>query len=315
MKRLITTGIIASILVLALSTQAHVFASNTQTNSPGTIVVSIKPLYSLVAHLTEGITQPVLLMKQKQSAHHYTMRPSERRLLANAGMIIWIGAEMESSLTKIIKQQANDTTIVSALQAKNLKLLNKRNLRSHDHHDHAPTASSEKQNMIDPHIWLSTHNAVAISKHITALLIRYNPENTGQYNNNLKNLLDKIEQLKDFITINLKAHNKPFIVHHDAFQYFEHENALNYIDTVNYNEDTGVSLKQLRKISRQIEKYNIQCLVYQAPRASIIDTLITQNLVKAVELDPLGMSVGDDKNAWFELMRRLTLDFNHCLSS
>lgn len=277
-------------------------------------MVSIKPLYSLVAHLTEGLSQPVLLIKQTQSPHHYTMRPSERRLLANAKMIFWTGPQMESFLTKIIKQQANATIIVSAMQAKDLKLLNKRNLHSHGHdHDHTPAVNSEKQSMIDPHIWLSTHNAAAISKHITASLIRYNPENTEQYHKNLETLLDKIEQTKDFIASNLTAKAAPFIVYHDAFQYFEFENALNYIDTINFNEDAGASLKQLRKISRQIEQYNIQCLVYQAPRAAIIDALMTQSGVKAVELDPLGMSISDNKNAWFELMEQLALGFNSCL--
>ncbi len=311
----ITAGTLFLTLFTQPSMQAYAFVRGTQTNMPGTIVVSIKPLYSLVAHLTEGISQPVLLMKQKQSAHHYNMRPSERRLLANASMIIWTGPQMEFWLNKIIKQQANDTAVVSAMQAKDLKLLNKRNLHSHNHdHDHRPTANSEKQNMIDPHIWLSTHNAAAISKHITASLIRYNPENTEQYHKNLETLLDKIEQTKDFIASNLTAKATPFIVYHDAFQYFEFEHALNYIDTINFNEDTGVSLKKLRKISRQIDQYNIQCLVYQAPRAAIIDALITQSGVKAVELGPLGMNVSDDKNAWFELMEQLALGFSSCLS-
>lgn len=282
---------------------------------PGTIVVSIKPLYSLVAHLTEGIAKPVLLMKQKQSPHHYNMRPSERRLLANAKMIIWTGPQMETYLNKIIEQQANSTTIVSAMQAKNLKLLNKRNLHSHDRDEHTWAASKEKQNTIDPHIWLSTHNAIAISKHISALLIRYDPENTGQYKKNLDTLLSKIKQLKDFIKTGLKRHNAPFIAYHDAFQYFEDENTLNYIDSISFNDETGASLKHMHQIKRLINKHNIQCLVYQAPKPAIIDTLIAQSSVKAVALDPLGMNVHDDKNAWFELMRQLTLNFNHCLSS
>ena len=96
MKPLIIVSITANILFLTLSIQAYAFASNTQINNPGAIVVSIKPLYSLVAHLTEGLSQPVLLIKQTQSPHHYTMRPSERRLLANAKMIFWAGPQMES---------------------------------------------------------------------------------------------------------------------------------------------------------------------------------------------------------------------------
>ncbi len=281
---------------------------------PGTIVVTIKPLYSLVAHLTDGISKPVLLMKQMQSPHHYNMRPSERGLLANAKMIIWTGPQMETSLNKIIEHQASSAIIVSAMQAKNLKILNKRNLHSHDHDQHASTASSEKHTMIDPHIWLSTHNAMAISKHITAQLISYNPENTGQYNKNLATLLSKIEQINDFIKINLTGHHQPFIAYHDAYQYFEDENALNYINSINFNDETGTSLKHIRKIKKLIEKHNIQCLVYQAPKPAIIDTLIAQSSVKAVALDPLGINIHHDKNAWFELMQQLALNFNHCLS-
>ena len=222
---------------------------------------------------------------------------------------------METYLNKIIEQQANSTTIVSAMQAKNLKLLNKRNLHSHDRDEHTWAASKEKQNMVDPHIWLSTHNAIAISKHISALLIRYDPENTGQYKKNLDTLLSKIKQLKDFIKTGLKRHNAPFIAYHDAFQYFEDENTLNYIDSISFNDETGASLKHMHQIKRLINKHSIQCLVYQAPKPAIIDTLIAQSSVKAVALDPLGMNVHDDKNAWFELMRQLTLNFNHCLSS
>ena len=282
---------------------------------PGTIVVTIKPLYSLVAHLTEGVNKPVLLMKQMQSPHHYNMRPSERRLLANAKIIIWTGPQMETNLNKIIEQQANLTTIVSAMQAANLKLLNKRNLHSHDHDEHTSAANNKKHNMIDPHIWLSTHNAIAISQHITAQLIRNYPDNTEQYNKNLDTLLAKIEQIKGFIQTSLNSTNEPFIAYHDAFQYFEDEYALNYIDSINFNEETGTSLKHMVQIKRHIEKHNIQCLVYQAPKPAIIDTLISQSSVKAVALDPLGVNALDDKNAWFELMRQLTLNFSLCLSS
>ena len=90
--------------------------------SSGAIVVTIKPLYSLVAQLTDGIEEPVLLMKTIQSPHHYNMRPSERRLLSDAKMIIWLGPNLESYLTKIIRQQ-DQTTVVTAIQAEGLVLL------------------------------------------------------------------------------------------------------------------------------------------------------------------------------------------------
>ena len=88
----------------------------TRHEKSGPVVVTIKPLYSLVAQLTEGIETPVLLMKQMQSPHHYTMRPSERRLLENAGIIVWLGPQLESYLGKII-QQKNPESIITAIHA------------------------------------------------------------------------------------------------------------------------------------------------------------------------------------------------------
>ena len=285
---------------------------NAGTDKPGNIVVTIKPLYSLVAHLTEGINQPVLLMTQTQSPHHYNMRPSERALLAKARMIIWFGPQMESFLSKVIQQQENTTITVSAMQAKDLKLLAKRKKYSADE-NHTVSTYIPEAHTIDPHIWLSAHNTIAISSHITESLISNDPKNAALYKKNLQQLITKINQTKVFIKSILENSSQPYIVYHDAFQYFENEYQLNYIDSINYDEETGTSLKHIRQIKTRIDKNNIQCLVYQPPKPAIIDTLTNQTSIKATALDPLGLNVNNNKNAWFELMQQLAIDFNHCL--
>ncbi len=305
LKNLTTT----SLLFFILST--NTFAASTADNT-GPVVVTIKPLYSLVAHLSEGIENPVLLMKQKQSHHHYNMRPSERALLEKARMIIWLGPQMESFLSKIIQQQKNSTVSVSMMQAKNLKLLAKRTKHTHEK-NHTSSIDKPEAHTTDPHIWLSAHNAIAISNHIAESLISNNPKNAGLYKKNLQQLINKINQTKDFIKSTLKNRSQPYIAFHDAFQYFENEYELNYIDSINYDEETGTSLKQIRQIKARIDKDNIQCLVYQAPKPAIIDSLTKQTSIKAFALDPLGLNVNNDKNAWFELMQQLATDFNFCL--
>jgi len=281
---------------------------NVQAEKSGDIVVTIKPLYSLVAQLSEGIKKPVLLMRQMPSPHHYTMRPSDRRLLANAGMIVWIGPQMESYLSKVIQQQ--DATIVSAIQADGLTLLNRRikndtqHANGHPAHDH-----------LDPHIWLSTHNAIAISRHIAQQLTTRDPDNTVRYEKNLQQLTEKISLLAMKIKTSLKNRQQPFITYHDAFQYFEAENKLHYIDSINFDEEAGTSLKHLRHIRAEIEKNHIQCLLYQAPKPDLIQTLTANTKIKAVALDPLGVRVDNDENAWFEIMRNMSANFKRCLSA
>jgi zinc transport system substrate-binding protein len=126
-------------------------------------------------------------------------------------------------------------------------------------------------------------------------------------------VVSKINRAKDFIESTLKNRSSPYIAYHDAFQYFDNEYGLNYIDSITYDEETGASLKHIRQIKARIEKNNIQCIVYQAPKPAIINSLTNQTSIKAVTLDPLGLNVGSEKNAWFELMQQLAINFNHCL--
>jgi zinc transport system substrate-binding protein len=306
---------IAYFILLTLPCTAFTTSS---VKKPGSIVVTIKPLYSLVAQLSEGIEKPVLLMKQMPSPHHYSMRPSERRLLSNARMIVWIGPQMESYLSKVIQQQ--DTIVVSAMQADGLKLLDRRIKNNHQHtaasqkHDH-PKPDNLKSNNIDPHIWLSSRNAIAISQHISQQLIISDSENTALYKNNLRRLINKITQLSTEIKTSLKNSQQPFITYHDAFQYFEYENKLRYIDSINFDEEAGTSLKHLHHIKTSIEKNNIQCLLYQPPKPDTIETLTNKTTIKAVALDPLGLTINNNKEAWFEIMRDMTSNFKRCLNS
>ena len=210
--------------LLLLNLPGNIYAADSThhaKNAPVEILVTIKPLYSLVAHLTEGISTPVLLMKQAQSPHHYNMRPSERYLLSNAQIIVWFGPQMESFLSKII-QPHKTAVVITALHADKLKLLSKRKKHSHDNHNNTGKTKPEPH-MIDPHVWLSTGNAKAISIHIAESLIKNDPVNAASYKNNLQLLLEKIEQTKQFIKTTLKDNKQAFISFHDAFQYFEEE--------------------------------------------------------------------------------------------
>lgn len=305
------------LLILSSTTSSIAFTSfalaASSEKKSGPIVVTIKPLYSLVAHLTEGVEEPVLLMKQIQSPHHYTMRPSERRLLSSARMVIWVGPQMESYLSKVIQQQ--DTNSISAMQANGLKLLEKRTKHGHQHISEGIESHGLDSHNLDPHIWLSSHNAVAISQYISQQLIIDDPENTAQYKENLRLLIEKISRLSAEIKTALENNKSPFIAHHDAFQYFEEENKLNYIDSISPDEETGASLKHLRHIKASIEKNNIQCVVYQPPKPDIIDTLADKTAIKSYALDPLGQTASDEKQAWFNIMRDMAMNFKRCLST
>lgn len=294
-------------------------------SAPAAIVVTLKPLYSLVAQLTRGVQQPTLLIEQTVSSHHYNLRPSQRQALADADIIIWFGPQMEPYLNKIIQQQVAEkeaVTVITAMQSAGLTLLNKRYGQAHQKTPYGHgTAKSDTQN-IDPHIWLSTKNATAICNHISDGLIAHDPKNTALYKANLREVSSRIEQTRIDIDNTLKKVNAqvpPFLSYHDAFQYFARENHLKNIDAISYHEETGPGIKHLRDIRKLIAEKDIHCLVYQPPKPALVDSLITQTGIRATALDPLGINIGQDEdalnNAWFEIMHQLANGFKQCLSN
>ena len=311
-KSLVSMSVLAMFL---LSFSVSGFAA-----SSGAIVVTIKPLYSLVAQLTAGIEEPVLLMKTIQSPHHYNMRPSERRLLSDAKMIVWLGPNLESYLAKIIKQQ-DQAAVVTAIQAEDLVLLEERGRDKHDHHGDDEHSSHKQRggfagtDKLDPHIWLSTRNAVAISRQVAEQLIALDPGNKSRYQANLDRLVQRIEDLASSLATTFEDTDQPYIAYHDAFQYFEHENGLNHVGSISFDEETSSSLKHLREISDSIEQNDVRCLVYQPPEPAIIGTLVDHTSANAVALDPLGLEAQDPAEAWFEIMQTMAADLHQCLIS
>ncbi|WP_181817791.1 zinc ABC transporter substrate-binding protein [Psychromonas sp. B3M02] len=99
------------------------------------VVVSIKPLHSLVSAVMEGVATPTLLVK-KGSPHAYSLRPSEARALANADLVVWIGHEMESFLEKPLETVANNATQLELAEVLEPSLLKTRNGTEWDEHEH-----------------------------------------------------------------------------------------------------------------------------------------------------------------------------------
>ena len=299
-------AIVLATLAITVDAQTTNLTEHKENNwtSKGNIVVSIKPLYSLVAQLTKGIEQPVLLMAQSQSPHHYNLPPSERRLLSNAKLVIWLGPQMEASISKILKQ--NTTTAIAVLETKGLSLLSNRGKYSDD-------PDSHYHHTVDPHVWLSSRNVIIFSQHISQQLITLDPKNTKKYQTNFHLLKTKIEDTDRFIKTTLTKTEKPFMVYHDAYQYFEEEYDLYNAAIISADHESTISLKHLRDTLITISEKQIQCLAYQPPRPAIIDTLVNKSGINVTMLDILGTDLKDDEDAWFAIMRSLAVNLEHCL--
>jgi len=278
------------------------------------IVASINPLHSIVTAIVGNTGIVSLLIESNTSPHNFALKPSHAKLLNNAEIFFYIDDQLESALKKTIKSLPKTVKVKKVSQFKNLKLLPVReNLNweedghGHNHdHDHGS---------FDIHFWLDTQNAIEIAKGVTQELSKLYPENINTYKKNAKKLITKIKTKDNSIKLKLKeVKNKPYIVFHDAYQYFEKAYNLNAIGSILLNPEQPPSPKRIIKIRSKIKTLNAYC-VFKEPqfKAQIVNTVIENTNAKVGTLDPLGSNIVSGPDMYIALLDDLANNIRICL--
>ena len=160
------------------------------------VVVTIKPLHSLVAAVMAGVAEPGLLISGAGSPHSYSLRPSDARLLAHADLVIRIDADFETFLNRPLASLAGTARILSVSTLPGVELLpaRKGGVWEADHH-HAGEAAGEDHAEMNLHLWLDPHNARAIVQGTVTVLAAMDPRHAAAYRRNGADLEERLDRL------------------------------------------------------------------------------------------------------------------------
>lgn len=271
--------------------------------SPPAIAVSIKPLHSLVSAITEGVSEPQLILSSNTDPHHFSMRPSQVKLIQQAQLVVWAGPELEASLSKTIQRSnAKKLTLLDI----ELPALYATRLHGND--------EAQATGKTDPHIWLSPDNAVHISKLIADTLKQIDPANSNRYQKNLDNSIENIDQLSAEIEFELSLPNKRYIAYHDAYQYFEKHFGLIAAGAIKNSHAVKTGPAHISKLKHLIDLQDANCIVYDtSEQPAIIDSLGKTERTRIQHIDILGRDIAAGSELWFDLMRDMASGFRQCL--
>lgn len=276
------------------------------------VVVSVLPVHSLVASVMRGVGEPELLVRGGVSPHHASLRPSSVRKLHRAELVFWIGAVFETWLSKPLGQVANGVS-VDLIDAPGVELLDQRagGVRApHGDPDHDPAEAS-----VDPHIWLDPGNAIAMTATLVLALERVDPGNADRYRANAEMLLGRLRALDRSLRARLEPlQDRPFIVFHDAYQYFERRYGLRSEGAVALDVEISAGARRTREIRERIVDLGVRC-VFSEPQfqSSLVPVLLEDTGAVARELDPLGADIEPGPEAYFRLLNGLADAFHECL--
>jgi|GEM_PF-3386462 len=172
------------------------------------VVVSVEPLYDIVAGLMKGVNEPFVLLKKNQLKQQLSKKQVKQLLMAD--MIIRVGDGLESTLGESLKQELNLLSSYTLTLSKYMPLLRKSSLP-----ESVETRLSERQQQHDLRFWMDPKLLAMATRYITPQLVRMDPEHQEQY---LENELQVLEQIKHFAQKTARAINGLSVIeqHHLA---------------------------------------------------------------------------------------------------
>jgi len=321
---LLTSSLLLAPSMLLATGTAHAEVPN--------VVVSIKPIHSLVASIMQGVGEPALIVEGAASPHTYSMKPSNASALENANIVFWVGHGLEAFLEKPLESLGSGAKIVELDDAPGLEKLKFREGGAFEPHDDGDEheASAEgagdhaheeghhhDEGEFDMHLWLDPANAKAMAVEIETTLAAADPDNAATYKTNLEALntrLDALDKTLEEAVAPIK--DKPFIVFHDAYQYFEHRYHVKVAGSITVSPETLPGAERLSQIHAKIVELGATC-VFAEPQfePKLVNVVLEGTPAKSGTLDPEAATLEAGPDLYFQLMEGIGTSLKTCLSN
>jgi len=298
------------------------------------VVASTKPIHSLVAAVMGEVATPSLIVKGAASPHTYSLRPSDAAALQNADIVFWTGHGMELFLAQALETLSGQARIVELAEAPGISLLPLREggvFEAHDHSDHAHSHENndgedhkhghdqdhghDEHGEGDMHFWLDPANAALMVTHIAATLSEADPENAAIYTVNAEAELARLDALSvEIENVLAPVAGKPFLVFHDAYQYFEARFGLTVAGTVTVSPDVMPGAARIDDLRTKVTELGATC-VFAEPNfePAIIRAVVENTAANSGVLDPEGSTLTEGPDLYPQLLRDLAASLADCL--
>ncbi|BBP42922.1 zinc ABC transporter substrate-binding protein [Thiosulfativibrio zosterae] len=297
-----------------------------------TIVATIPPVGSLALPFMSDKDQLSVILTTGQSPHGFQMRPSHRLQLEQADLILAVGTGVDAWSEKVLKTMPEK--VIWMQKQPGLVKFSQRNDEKWPKHSHPSNAAAEHHEAgheehehkheheheqstadyyQDPHIWLSPKNGELMGSAIANRLMTLEPQRTLDIQQKLVAWQESMAALDKKIAQQLAAvKSQPFLVLHDAFQYFEKHYQLYGVGAIQVNPELKPSLKKVLALRAQIQKDGVVC-VFKEPQfpEKQVTYLIEGLAVHMGQLDPLGRQA--QLQPYAQLLQGLADSFSECL--
>ena len=282
------------------------------------VLTTIKPLQLIAAAVLDGIAEPEVLLPPAASPHNYALRPSDRRQLADADRVYWVGPDLERFLQRLLDSQTTAERL-DQVPGLTLRYFGDGHEHAHSHHDHEHEHEHEHHDhapgTLDAHIWLSIDNAQRIALWMADDLAQLFPGHASQLQLNVDAFSQRLEQLDSRLQTRLQPLvGKPYFVFHDAYGYLEDSVGLQPHGVFTLSTEIQPGARHVQALRQTLTAAGPSC-VFREPQfpAQRVHALSSGLPVHVAELDPLGVEVAVGAYGFEQLLLKLGDSLGECL--
>jgi len=262
------------------------------------VVASIKPLTLIIKEIGGDRIILEQLIPDQASHHDYPLKMSDHRRLHQADLVVWIGSDLESFLTRPLSNLSKEK-ILSLTDLSDIEWPED-NEDSHDHHHNR-----------DPHLWLNPQNVIAIVKCLTKKMSALDQKNAAEFQNNAHKFIASLEILDQKTEKELlPLHNQGFAVYHHGYSHYVEHYGLKQLGYLTLTPERKTGAKNLSQLLNLLKKEGKCIFAEPFVDDSQVLAIANKHQLRVGYLDLMGIK----SDNYQQLMQSITDSFLTCLS-
>ncbi|MCA9388228.1 zinc ABC transporter substrate-binding protein [Candidatus Berkelbacteria bacterium] len=263
-----------------------IFSRQGRIDSRPLVVTTSTPASLIVEELLGDDFRLVQLIPNGQEIHDFQPTPSTISNLAEADLLVSIGAGLETSWLDDLTSDLNLNQLIVSQEAE----LRDVELIHHDEDDHdSDSEHSHDHGEIDPHLWLSPQLILKILPSVESKLSEISPNHSQQIRVRAVDFSQRLTNLDNLIMSEVdNFQTKKFIASHEAFSYFARDYDLKQVGSLAATPGEVLTPGTLDEIARLIEQENLKGIFVEPGFGEEISRQLAEDLSLELEfLNPL----------------------------
>ncbi len=272
--------IINCLLILCVSTPVSA--------APLKVVTSIYPLQLIAESVLGSQAEVVTLLTAGQSPHNFALKVSDRRKLADADLVLWVGPTLEPYLADITSSHPSLAMSEDAVTDSS---------SPHQPHSHGT----------DPHLWLSVQEVESFTRQLIELMKPLDRVDQTDVTENAERFIGELRVLTGLYKEEQTP--KPYAVAHRAYDHFLQSFAFPEPIVLSDSPEISPGARTLWRASESLDEGS--CLIVDGSNSQRwLQAFAQRNQLEINEVDLMGVRSG--VRTYKELIESLAEVFKKC---